>query len=150
MEQWNEIRRRVLVEGVSRRQVQRETGMHWKTLKKVLEHSKPPGYRQERQRPKRKTRPLEERGREVSVLAGRARMPLVLSVERKLGLRARCQLHSNPHGQGFMAATSMNMAGKVTVPAARELVTLPSSRGWRMTSRVLRRNSGNSSRKSTP
>ena len=32
MEQWNEIRRRVLVEGVSRRQVQRETGMHWKTL----------------------------------------------------------------------------------------------------------------------
>lgn len=51
MEQWNEIRRRILVEGVSRRQVQRETGMHWKTLKKVLEHSKPPGYRQER--PKR-------------------------------------------------------------------------------------------------
>ena len=36
MKQWNEIRRRVLVEGVSRRQVQRETGMHWKTLKKVL------------------------------------------------------------------------------------------------------------------
>ena len=94
--------------------MQRETGMHWKTLKKVLEHSKPPGYRQERQRPKRKTRPLEERGREVSVLAGRARMPLVLSVERKLGLRARCQLHSNPHGQGFMAATSMNCAGKVS------------------------------------
>ena len=32
MEQWNEIRRRVLVEGVSRRQVQLETGLHWKTL----------------------------------------------------------------------------------------------------------------------
>ena len=37
MEQWNDIRRRVLVEGVSRRQVQRETGMHRKTIKKVLE-----------------------------------------------------------------------------------------------------------------
>jgi hypothetical protein len=40
-----------LVEGVSRRQVLRETGMHWLTLKKILEHSKPPGYRQEKLRP---------------------------------------------------------------------------------------------------
>ncbi len=46
MDQWTEIRRRVLVEGVSRRQVLRETGLHWKTLKKILEHSAPPGYRQ--------------------------------------------------------------------------------------------------------
>ncbi len=45
MEQWHEIRRRVLVEGVSRRQIQRETGLHWKTLKKILRHSLPPGYR---------------------------------------------------------------------------------------------------------
>lgn len=54
MEQWNEIRRRVLVEGVSRRQVMRETGLHWKTLGKILQHSEPPGYRQAvaRQRPK--------------------------------------------------------------------------------------------------
>jgi transposase len=54
MEQWSEIRRRVLVEGVSRRQVLRETGMHWLTLKKILEHSKPPGYRQEKLRPRKK------------------------------------------------------------------------------------------------
>jgi transposase len=54
MEQWSEIRRRVLVEGVSRRQVLRETGMHWLTLKKILEHSKPPGYRQEKPRPRKK------------------------------------------------------------------------------------------------
>ncbi len=40
MEQWTEIRWRVLVEGVSRRQLQRETGLHWKTL----QHSEPPGY----------------------------------------------------------------------------------------------------------
>ena len=50
-EQWTEIRRRVLVEGVSRRQILRETGMHWRTLQKILHHSQPPGYRMERPRP---------------------------------------------------------------------------------------------------
>ena len=46
MEQWSEIWRRVLVEEVSRRQIIRETGMHWETL--------PPGYRQGRPRPRHK------------------------------------------------------------------------------------------------
>lgn len=45
MEQWESIRRRVLVEGVSKRQILRETGMHWQTLEKILAHSTPPGYR---------------------------------------------------------------------------------------------------------
>ena len=45
MEQWLEIRRRVLCEGVSKRQILRETGMHWQTLEKILQHSSPPGYR---------------------------------------------------------------------------------------------------------
>ena len=45
MEQWAEIRRRVLQEGVSKRQILRETGMHWMTLEKILGHSAPPGYR---------------------------------------------------------------------------------------------------------
>lgn len=45
MEQWSEIRRRVLVEGVSRRRILREMGMHWLTLERILEHSEPPGYR---------------------------------------------------------------------------------------------------------
>ena len=45
MDQWLEIRRRVLVEGVSRRQICRETGMHWQTLEKILSYSIPPGYR---------------------------------------------------------------------------------------------------------
>ena len=49
-----------------------------------------------------------------------------------------------PHGQGFIAATSMNCVGKITVPAARAMVTFPSSNDWRMTSRVDRLNSGNS------
>jgi|TARA_B100001971_G_scaffold201593_1_gene214522 transposase len=54
MEWWSEIRRRVLVDGVSRRQILRETGIHWKTLDKILSHSMPPGYRRTvpRERPK--------------------------------------------------------------------------------------------------
>ncbi|MBI9019064.1 MAG: SUMF1/EgtB/PvdO family nonheme iron enzyme [Phycisphaerae bacterium] len=50
MEQWAEIRRRVLVEGVSKRQIIRETGMHWQTLDKILSNSSPPGYRQLKKR----------------------------------------------------------------------------------------------------
>ena len=57
MKQWTEIRRRVLVEGISRRQILRETGLHWQTLKKILDHSGPPGYRQAAARPKKKLGP---------------------------------------------------------------------------------------------
>ena len=63
--QWAEIRRRVLVEGVSRRQILRKTGLHWKTLKKILEHSVPPGYRQSQPRPRKKIGPYEERIRQI-------------------------------------------------------------------------------------
>jgi hypothetical protein len=54
MEQWSEIRRRVLVEGLSKRAACREYALHWHTLRKILEHSEPPGYRaaQPRARPK--------------------------------------------------------------------------------------------------
>ena len=45
MKQWQEIRHRVLKQGVSKRQILRETGMHWQTLEKILEHSSPSGYR---------------------------------------------------------------------------------------------------------
>lgn len=45
MEEWLRIRQRVLNEGVSKRQILRETGIHWKTLEKILVHSQPPGYR---------------------------------------------------------------------------------------------------------
>ena len=44
MKQWQEIRHRILKQGVSKRQILRETGMHWQTLEKILEHSSPPGY----------------------------------------------------------------------------------------------------------
>lgn len=46
MKQWTEIRRRVLTGESSKRQILRETGMHWKTLEKILNFSSPPGYRQ--------------------------------------------------------------------------------------------------------
>ena len=49
-----------------------------------------------------------------------------------------------------MAAASMKRAGKVRDMAARAMVTWPSSRGWRRTSRTLRGNSGSSSRKRRP
>lgn len=65
MEDWSEIRRRVLVEGVSRRQILRETKMHWLTLKKILEHSEPPGYRQQAPRPRKKLGAYVERIQQI-------------------------------------------------------------------------------------
>jgi hypothetical protein len=44
----------------------------------------------------------------------------------------------------------MKSAGNVVELSAREIVTTPSSSGWRNTSSVRRLNSGSSSRKSTP
>ena len=61
MEQWTEIRRRVLAEGVKKREILRETGMHWSTLEKILRHSAPPGYRLHKDRPKPKIGPYLER-----------------------------------------------------------------------------------------
>jgi len=54
MELWTEIRRRVLTGEISRRQACREYGLNWRTIKKVLEHVEPPGYRRTapRKRPK--------------------------------------------------------------------------------------------------
>jgi transposase len=45
MEQWTEIRRRVLVEGMSKRQACKQFAIHWKTLQKILTYPEPPGYR---------------------------------------------------------------------------------------------------------
>jgi transposase len=53
MEQWNEIRQRVLVDGASKRSILRETGMHWTTLEKILATPEPPGYQLKQPRPKR-------------------------------------------------------------------------------------------------
>jgi transposase len=42
---WKAIRRRVLIDGVSTRQVRRETKIHWSTLEKVLRHESPPEFK---------------------------------------------------------------------------------------------------------
>ncbi len=49
-----------------------------------------------------------------------------------------------------MAATRMKLAGKVSDPLARLMVTTRSSSGWRRVSRFLLPNSGSSSRKRIP
>jgi len=44
MEQWIDVRRAVLAEGMSKRAACRRFGLHWDTLKRILAHSSPPGY----------------------------------------------------------------------------------------------------------
>ena len=58
MENWAEIRRRVLADGQSKRSVCREFDIHWDTLQKILHHSEPPGYRRAAPRPKLKLEPF--------------------------------------------------------------------------------------------
>jgi len=65
MEEWRKIRYSVLREGKSKRAVQRETRMHWETLKKVLEHPKPPGYRMGKPRSKPKLDPYLQRIKDI-------------------------------------------------------------------------------------
>ena len=45
MQQWRAIRQAVLADGMSKRQACREFGIHWETLRKILAHPAPPGYR---------------------------------------------------------------------------------------------------------
>jgi transposase len=45
MHDWSEIRRRVLVEGMSKRAACRQFDLHWSTLSKILDVPSPPGYR---------------------------------------------------------------------------------------------------------
>lgn len=54
MDEWTEIRRKVLVEGASKRSIIRDYGLGWSTLDKILSNTEPPGYRQVADRPKPK------------------------------------------------------------------------------------------------
>src|SRR5512135_3701493 len=58
MENWAEIRRRVLVDEQSKRSVCREFDIHWDTLQKILNHPEPPGYRRTAPRPRPKLDPF--------------------------------------------------------------------------------------------
>jgi len=52
MKWWTDIRRKVLVEQVSKRKIMAEYSIHAKTLEKILSNPEPPGYRMNRPRPK--------------------------------------------------------------------------------------------------
>ena len=58
MEFWRDVRRQVLTGELSRRAACRKYGFGWHTLKKILSHEEPPGYRQSEPRPKRKLEPF--------------------------------------------------------------------------------------------
>ena len=44
MDEWTEIRRKVLVEGVSKRSILRDYSIRHQALAKILAHPEPPGY----------------------------------------------------------------------------------------------------------
>jgi transposase len=54
MEFWKEVRRLVLTKELSQRAACAKYRLGWHTLKKILAHAEPPGYRQSKPRPKRK------------------------------------------------------------------------------------------------
>ena len=58
MEFWKEVRRQVLTNEMSRRGACKKYGLGWHTLKKILAHDEPPGYRQTQPRMKRKLEPF--------------------------------------------------------------------------------------------
>jgi transposase len=58
MEFWKEVRRRVLTKEISKRAACETYGLGWHTLKKILAHDEPPGYRQSQPREKRKLAPF--------------------------------------------------------------------------------------------
>jgi len=58
MEFWKEVRRRVLTKEISQRTACTTYGLGWHTLKKILAHDEPPGYRQSQPREKWKLAPF--------------------------------------------------------------------------------------------
>jgi transposase len=58
MNEWTTIRRKVLVEKASKRSVCLEFGIGWETLKTILTHPQPPGYRRQAPRIKPKLGPV--------------------------------------------------------------------------------------------
>lgn len=58
MELWKEVRHRVLAKKLSQRAACKEYALGWHTLKKILAHDEPPGYRQSQPRAKRKLAPF--------------------------------------------------------------------------------------------
>ena len=60
MQEWTEIRRKVLVEKMSKRAACREYNLGWGTLDKILRNTEPPGYSGADRRDKPKLGPYLE------------------------------------------------------------------------------------------
>ena len=83
--QWAKIRHRILVEGVSQRQVVRETGISRVTIRKMLAHSHPQSYGpRSRRYPKLgpHTASIQRMLRENATLPPAARLSVMAMYER--------------------------------------------------------------------
>jgi len=65
MDQWIELRRQIRNGEVSLRQLERDTGIHRQTLRKIRDHSEPPGYRRNKPIEKSKIGPYLKRIKEI-------------------------------------------------------------------------------------
>lgn len=65
MDQWIELRRRIRNGEISLRQLERETGIHRHTLRKIRDNSQPPGYRRSKPVEKSKIGPYLGRIKEI-------------------------------------------------------------------------------------
>jgi len=65
MDQWIELRRKIRNQEVSLRQLERDTGIHRKTLRKIRDNSEPPGYRRTKTIQKTKIGPHLDRIKEI-------------------------------------------------------------------------------------
>ena len=70
MDEWIELRRKIRNEQIPLRQLERETGIHRETLRKIRDNSQPPGYR--RTKPIRKSKIGPYLGRPRNTGIGRA------------------------------------------------------------------------------
>ncbi len=65
MEWWKQVRLEVLRGETSKREILRREQIHWKTLKKILSYTEPPGYQMNTDRPKPKIGAYLERIEEI-------------------------------------------------------------------------------------
>jgi transposase len=90
MHDWAEIRRRVLVEGLSKRAACRQFDLYWSTLQKILSLNEPPGYRDARPRVKPKLGPFLETIHQI-LQADRAAPPKQRHTATRLDHRLRSE-----------------------------------------------------------
>ena len=108
MELWSKIRLQVERDGVSIREVQRQTGLHFNTIKKILAHSSPPEFRCP-ERPKPKIGPYLERI--VGILEADQSMP---KKQRHTALKIFEVIQGEGYAGGYTAVKDAVRAWKRT------------------------------------